>query len=312
MNYLIYFIITIFFFFIFFKIYKSREKFLKNKKENISGLTYRYVDYNVPHNELLYYFVENYNKKYKDFFKKIDSLQKKPVYTIKKINDKYEYEIYFYKWDHSRYKDKSKQNLFEKNYVKNEKIKNLELLLNYEHKLFNNNNTVKKEDFDSIYIKPYLNKLFKENEYNILSFDINDDFFKNKEHVYNYYYTYDDDIYKFIVKEEYPNGNIIETNKYCLFYNKFNIKDKNKFFIDKFECPGCIIFYAYKTKTKADSIYITELLFDKFIYFLKYLKYDEKIIKFCQNNYNDTNKFTISYDVLDNKILKSCITSIFN
>ena len=42
------------------------------------------------------------------------------------------------------------------------------------------------------------------------------------------------------IKEEDMYGNIIETNKYNLFYNVFNFNDRTKFLINEFSNPDKI------------------------------------------------------------------------
>jgi hypothetical protein len=151
-----------------------------------------------------------------------------------------------------------------------------------------------------------------EQEFIIVSYDLNENFFNNINHTYNYYYfKHNDNKFFYYIKEEDSNGNIIETNKYNLFYLIFNNKDRYIFLIDKFEDDDCIIFYAYKPKTNSHAIYYENLTFEKFIYFLNFFKYDNDIIIFCKTNYNNSYRFCISYDMNNNyQVQKSAIFSV--
>jgi hypothetical protein len=274
---------------------------MKNYNDtNISALSYLAINDIVPKKELLLKFVDNYNdKKYKNYFNKLINLNliRKPVYVIKKINDQYEYEVYFYRYDPFR---DSKYNYKHCKY--------------FDISLDNYDNFIKKSQLDSLNIKAYQNKLFGENDFIIVSCDINDNFFKSGPSFYSYYFYNEEDKHKhrYLIKEEYNNGNIITTNTYGLFYSIFEREDRNKYLIDLFETEDCIIFYGYKSKTDLHAFYYENLNFDKFIAFLIYFKYDIDIINFCKENYNNNYKFCVSYDMDKNYIpLKSAIFSIF-
>lgn len=267
----------------------------KKNNDNISALSYVKVNNNVPKNELLFKFVDTYNdNKYTDYFNKIINLklQRTPVFVIKKVDNTYEYEVYFYRYDPNR---KSK--------YKNGEYLTI-VLDNYE-------TFTKKQEFDKLDVKPYNNKLFKENEFIIVSYDVNENFFNNNKLTYNYYFENENENYLFI-KEEDTEGNIVTTYKYGLFSILFEIEDKKKYLVDLFETDDCIIFYAYKPKTNTHALYYEKSTFDKFILFLEYFKYDNNIIDFCKYKYNNTYDFCFSYD-LDDKfnIKKTAIFSIF-
>ncbi len=269
-------------------------------QKNISALSYLTVKFDVPHNELLKLFITKYSDdKYMKYFDKILSINKLPVYVIKKIGDKYEYEVYFYRYNPNR-----------KSSFKVKNAAYLDIKLD-EYKKFPT-----RENFDFLGIKPYNNELFNKNNFIICSYDINESFFKNRNPTFNYYFDNDKDRYHFryITIEEEPSGKIQETNKYGLFNHIFkNQSDRSKFLIDKFETDECIVFYAYKPKTNSESLYYENLNYDKFIYFLEYFKYDNEIIDFCQKTYNNNNRFCISYDIAkDKSILKTAIFSILN
>jgi hypothetical protein len=272
----------------------------KVNKHNISALSYFKIDGIVPKQELLLKFVENYNdKKYKDYFNKIINfdLIRSPVYVIKKVQNHYEYEVYFYRYDPFR--------------TTNYTTKNAGYL---DIKLDNYNNFIKKNQLKELNIKAYENKLFLENKFIIVSCDINDDFFIKGPSFYSYYYDNENDKQKFryLIKEEYNNGNIITTNLYGLFYSIFKREDRNKYLINLFESNDCIIFYGYKSKTGLHAFYYENLNFEKFMVFLNYFKYDKNIIDFCNEKYNDNYKFCISYDMDNNNIpQKTAIFSIF-
>lgn len=290
-----------------------------NNKNNVSVLSYVNTKYNVPEYELLFLFINKYNdQKYNNYMNKILKLNllMKPVYVIKKTNNNYEYEIYFYRYDQNRqstFNDKHanfldlKLNEYNKTFPTITQLKELNIHF-YKNKLFNDN-------LKYIEYKKKNNIKFdktKEEEFIIVSCDINEKFFNNNDHTYNYYYfKHNDPKYLFYIKEEDQNGNITETNKYNLFYIIFNFNDRTKFLINKFESDDCIIFYAYKPIKNIHALYYENLHFHKFIFFLEYFDYDNDIINFCKNNYNNNYRFCVSYDMNNNyKVLKSAIFSI--
>jgi len=274
---------------------------LNKESENISALSYLKVNNNVPKSELLYKFANKYNdSKYVNYFNKIINLNlyRTPVYVIKKNNNKYEYEIYFYRYDPHR---KSKYDSPNANY--------LDVILD------KYNTFTKKNEFDELMVKPYKNKLFKENDFIIVSYDVNEKFFKNSNDItFNYYFDSGDrtDSFRYLIREEDSSGNIITTNKYGLFITIFLPTDKKKYLVDLFESDDCIIFYAYKPKTKTHAFYYEKSTFDKFILFLEYFKYDKEIIDFSKKTYNNNYDFCFSYDMNDEGIIqKTAIFSIF-
>lgn len=290
-----------------------------NKKNNVSALSYLNTKYNVPKYELLYLFIDKYNDdKYKNYMNKILNLNLKmsPVYVIKKINNNYEYEIYFYRYDQYRkstFKDKHanfldlRLNNYHETFPTIEQLKELNLNL-YSNKLFNNN-------LKYIQFKKDNNIQFDKNtedEFIIVSYDVNEKFFINENHTYNYYYfKHHDPTYTFYIKEEDDNNKITETNQYNLFYYIFNKNDRIKFLVDKIESEDCIIFYAYKPNKNMHALYYENLHFGKFIYFLEYFNYDKDIINFCNTNYNNNYRFCVSYDMnIDYQVQKTAIFSI--
>ena len=106
-------------------------KIKNNNDTNISALSYLAINDIVPKKELLLKFVDNYNdKNYKNYFNKIINLNliRKPVYVIKKINDQYEYEVYFYRYDPFR---DSKYNYKHCKYCLSLLIDNFHLILTF-------------------------------------------------------------------------------------------------------------------------------------------------------------------------------------
>lgn len=282
--------IILFLLLIFIFIYIYLIIFKKNNNTQVSALSYKYLNNKVAEYELLYFFIKNYNDiKYINYFNKFknNKIFQPPVYCIKKIGDKYEYEIYLYKY-----------NPYRPSFLKLE-INYNTFLPNKDYKYFN------------IYPKKMNNTML--NKFIILSYDINDNFFKNNNISYNYYLKNDDLKFPYCIYEEDYLGKIEKTNIYGLFYNIFKYDDREKFLIHEFETDNTIIFYAYKSKTKCHAIYFENLCYTKFILFLNYFKYDIKIINFCKNNYDNTYKFCISYDLdVEFKITKTTIFSILN
>jgi hypothetical protein len=256
----------------------------------ISALSYKYINNKVPEYELLYLFIKNYNDiKYINYMNKFktNKIYQPPVYCIKKIGNKYEYEIYLYKY-----------NPYRPSFLKIE--------INY-------NTFLSNKDYKHFNICPQKMNNTMLNKCIILSYDINEDFFKNNNISYNYYLNNDDSKFPYCIYEEDYLGKIEKTNIYGLFYHIFKYNDREKFLIHEFETKDTIIFYAYKSKTKCHAIYFENLCFTKFILFLNYFKYDKNIINFCKNNYNNTYKFCISYDLdVELKITKTTIFSILN
>jgi uncharacterized membrane protein len=293
--------------------------FITKSKKNVSALSYVNTKYNVPEYELLFLFIDKYNdNKYKNYMNKVLDLNllMDPVYVIKKINNKYEYEIYFYRYDQhrqSKFKDKDanfldlKLNNYNETFPTIDQLNEINININ-NNKLFNDN--LKYIEYKNNNNIPFDKS--KENEFIIVSYDINENFFNTNKHTYNYYYfKHNDPKYFYYIKEEDPDGNIIETNQYNLFYHLFSLNDKNKFLINKFETADCIIFYAYKPIKNLHALYFENLKFNKFIYFLEYFNYDKDIIIFCKNNYNNNYRFCVSYDMNNNyEVLKTAIFSI--
>jgi hypothetical protein len=270
--------------------------------DNISALSYLSVENKVPKSELLLLFAYNYNNhKYTAHFSDILSLklERTPVYAIKKHADgSYEYEVYFYRYDPHR------------------KIELAIANAGYLTVILDDYDTfIKSHEFLSIGINPCSNFLFKENKFIIVSYDINESFFNNNEHVtFNYYLrnSSDESLFKYVTKEEDSRGNILNTNKYGLFDHVFKPIDKEKYLVDLFESENCIIFYAYKPKTNTHAFYYERGSFEKFVLFLEYFKYDITIINYVKQNYNNNYDFCFSYDMDDNCIIqKSAIFSIF-
>jgi hypothetical protein len=282
---------------LFINICKKSNKILNN----ISALSYLRVNHNVPHKELIDFFIRNYSEdKYQKYINLVKSINKLPVYVIKKINDKYEFEIYFYRYDPDR------KTTF--------KVKNANYM---DIKLDNLEKFPSKKEFDLLKVKPYNNKLFKDNKFIICSYDVNENFFTNNDKItYNYYFDNEKDklLYRYVTIEEDYQGIIKETNQYGLYYSIFkDINDKKKYLINLFESDDCIIFYAYKPNTNSNAFYFENLSFEKFIFFLKYFKYDLQILEFCLKNYDDSYRFCVSYDMDNNgNILKTAIFSLLD
>jgi hypothetical protein len=273
--------------------FKNNNIYTLSKTTNntkISALSYKYINSKVPEHELLYFFMKNYNDiKYVNYINKfnINKIFQPPVYCIKKINDKYEYEIYLYKY-----------NPYRPSFLK--------LDINY-------NTFLSNKDYNYLNIYPKkINDSLLEN-FIILSYDINEHFFKNNKISYNYYLNNNDKKFCYCTYEEDYLGNVNKTNIYGLFYHIFNYNDRKQFLIELFETNETIIFYAYKSKTNCHCIYFENLCFKKFLLFLKFFKYDTKIINFCINKYDNTYKFCVSYDLNSEfMITKTTIFSILN
>ena len=190
---------------------------------NISALSYLRVLHNVPHKELIDFFIKQYSTyKYQKYIDLVKSINKLPVYVIKKIDDKYEFEIYFYRYDPDRKTDF--------------KIHNANYL---DIKLDSLDKFPSKKEFDLLNVKPYKNKLFKDNKFIICSYDVNENFFTNNTKItYNYYFDNEKDgiYFRYIIIEEDQYGSINETNKYGLYYTIFNDNnDRKKYLIYIFE-----------------------------------------------------------------------------
>jgi len=267
---------------------------------NISALSYLNIDNKVPKSELLLLFAIKYNESiYTSYFNSVLSLnlERTPVYVIKKSGDRYEYEIYFYRYDPYR---KSSYTVPNADY--------LDVILDDYSKF------IKEHEFSSIGVAPYTNFLFRD-EFIIVSYDVNKLFFEDKSKtIFNYYFhnSPSETPFKYLTKEEDSNGNIVTTNKYGLFDHIFELTDKKKYLVDLFESENCIIFYAFKPKTDTHAFYYEKSSFRKFIFFLEYFNYDEDIINYVKQNYNDDYDFCFSYDMDDkNVIQKTAIFSIF-
>ena len=302
MKILIFIIIILFFVYL---IQKQLYKPIIYNREfkHISALSYVNLTKSefVPTYELLFEFVNKYqDNKYSNYFHKLLQLNltRPPVYVIKNYNNKYEYEVYLYRYDPYRNTNP---------HIKHGK--HLGITLD------DYSNFITKDQMDKLNIKPYNNKVFKDDEYIIVSYDVNESFFNGSEQVYNYYLEDHNDKlkYRYYILEEDPYGTITRTNKYGLFYWIFKEeKDRKRFLVDKFESDDCIIFYAYKPKTNTHGLYYEKLSFDKFVYFLNYFKFDSDIINYVKNKYNNKYYFCVSYDVDDNgNTIKSSIFSIF-
>jgi hypothetical protein len=262
---------------------------------NISALSYFSINNNVAKNELIYKFINYYNmSSYKNYFNKIENLNVKLpiVYAIKKYNNKYEFEVYYYRYLHNR--------------------KNL-----YDIDLDDYNNFININDLYKL--NPYIkNSKLLHSNFIILSYDINIDFFENNSPIINYYYggkhsQYHDGIWSYYILEENSNNNKIKrTNEYGLLdiiFNKFN---KEKYLVNLFSESDSIIFFSKKPFKKLVSIYIEYTSYNKFIKFLEYFNYDKEIINFCLKTYDNTYKFCVSYDFdMDYNIQKTAIFSIF-
>lgn len=262
---------------------------------NISALSYFQINNNVPRNELLDKFIDLNNMFiYKKFFAKIKQLKLKLpiVYAIKKYNNNIEFEIYFYRYKYNR------KNIYDID------LDSFNNFINYNDLLTLNDNINKSKLINSNFI--------------ILSYNVNIDFFNNNSPIVNYYYggkhsPYHNGIWAYYTLEENFNiKNISRTNEYGLLdviFKKFNRK---KFLVNLFAESGSIIFFSKKPIKQLLSIYIEQTSFSKFIYFLKYFKYDINIIQFCLDTYDDTYKFCISYDFDTNLVIhKTAIFSIF-
>lgn len=265
------------------------------KNIRLSALSYKKINSNVPQKEMLDYFLENKASPTVKNFINARSHYKtscKPVYAIKKYSDsKYEFELYFY-----RYQPDRDSHLFI----------TLDSLTNFPSaiELDNLNPAIRKC------------KQFIQGTFIICSVDINDQTIASGNSNVSFYYGPDRTNPKYpyyILEENITTGDIIKTNEYGLITDT----DRKLYsLVDTFCEPhgNEIIFFAIKPLKKTKCIYIENMGFNAFVTFLKYFGYPADFIAFCQNMYSDKYKFCVSYDIRDedNSIAKTTIFSILN
>ena len=76
----------------------------------------------------------------------------------------------------------------------------------------------------------------------------------------------------------------------------------------------CQSIMTKKPLKKSKCIYIENMSYNMFLKFLKYFVYPSEFIGFCQQTYNDSYNFCVSYDLsdADNSIIKTTIFNILN
>ncbi|NBS67969.1 hypothetical protein EBT31_03515 [bacterium] len=176
----------------------------------------------------------------------------------------------------------------------------------YEHELYFYTYDPKRKDplvleFDGVQadICKYSNCVLNWTNFIIMSFDLNSDFFEHGSSETNFYYERFDDEYPYFVLEESRDGIIRMTNRYGLIRTEM-----------KFTEPDSIMFFAEKPYKGTCAVYYEKMSFQKFLEFLAFFKYDQALIQFCRDTYDDTYKFCVSYDYdSEMRIIKSTIFS---
>jgi hypothetical protein len=257
---------------------------------HISVLSYIEIAEYVPTKELMFKFLKMYNPMYIPRIQKIMALHKcshKPVYAIKKYNDRYEYELYFY-----RYNPKRPQHI------------NISL---DDRKHFPS-----KDYFDGINKEITKKTLYQEDKYIILSFDIKEE----ETNIVNFYYggKYDSkyshgNTYPFFYYILEESHDINRSNEYGLIEHVLTVEQQEKLLVNEFCTAESVVFFC--KKKESECVYIENMVYERFMYFLFYFQYDKHMIDFCTTHYDNTYKFCVSYDfTLNGNLLKTTIFSI--
>lgn len=284
-------------FYLVFKIFNNKYKYKQqiiNEDINIkiSPLSYIRTNNNINQMELLNYFLDTEQQIVKNYIKNLNfETKNKPVYAVKKYGNRYEFEIYFYRYNPDR---ESPIRIILDNVNKFPSI----------HELNNINKNITKC------------KLFN-TDFIICSYDINYNTVKNGTQECNFYYGVEGGNtvtkYPYYILEEDINGNVIKTNEYGLIKDIMSKNKQKKYLVNKFiDDNNEIVFFAKKPLKNTECIYIEGMTFKKFIKFLKFFNYNKKFINFCKKNYNNSYKFCVSYDLNSSKeIIKTTIFGIF-
>jgi hypothetical protein len=262
------------------------------KNIKISPLSYIRMQSNIPELELLLFFTNKQNEQIRDYVKNLNFKNKnKPVYAVKKYGNKYEFEIYLYRYKPDRYSP----------------IKIVLDDMDYFPKM---------EDIDRINPNIRKCKLFKSN-FIICSYDINHDTLKNGTSECNFYYGVkggnNTTPFPYYILEENTNGDIVKTNEYGLINDIMPSEQQYNYLVEKFTSGNEVVFFAKKPLKNTECIYIEGMNYKNFIYFLTYFEYESDFINFCKKNYDDSYKFCVSYDLDDKKqTVKTTIFGIYN
>lgn len=175
----------------------------------ISPLSYIEIPHNVPGPELLRQTVD---ERTGTFISGVG--EPKTVYAIKKYEDRYEHELYFYTYDPKR-KDP--------------------LVLEFDG-----------VRADSRAVNPAVaNCALYWTNHIIVSFDLNKSFFENGSSEINFYYERFDDEYPYFVLEESTDGTIRKTNEYGLVKTQMKFSEPGgiMFFAEKPYKGTCAVYY---------------------------------------------------------------------
>jgi hypothetical protein len=264
-------------------------KIVKNSK--ISPLSYKRIYNNVSQSELLKFFVSKEDKIIGDYIKKLKfKTSNKPVYAVKKYGDRYEFEVYFYRYNPDR---ESPIRITLDSMKKFPSIKELDKF----------NPSVRKC------------KLFK-SDFIICSYDINMESICNGTSECNFYYDVPGGNmvtnFPYYILEESKVGKIVKTNEYGLIRDIMPKDIQKRYMVNKFTNGDEIIFFAKKPLKSTECVYIEGMNYNNFIKFIKYFDYSDEFVKFCRKVYNNSYKFCVSYDLNSSKqIIKTTIFGMF-
>lgn len=268
-----------------------QDKVNKNNTR-ISPLSYIRMKNNIPESELLFFFTNKQDKMISNYVNDLNFKNKnKPVYAVKKYGNKYEFEIYLYRYKPDRYSP-------------------IRIVLD------DMSNFPKMKDIDRINPNIRKCKLFNSN-FIICSYDINSNTLINGTSECSFYYGVkggnSTTPYPYYILEENTNGDITKTNEYGLINDIMSKEKQSDYFVENFTSGNEVVFFAKKPLKNTECVYIEGMNYKNFINFLKYFEYESDFIKFCKKNYNDSYKFCVSYDLDDKKqTVKTTIFGIYN
>jgi hypothetical protein len=266
------------------------EKVKVKDNIRISPLSYIRMDSNIVQMELIKFYSDK-DKFIKKYLKNLKfKTENKPVYAVKKYEDRYEFEIYFYRY-------------------KPDRGSHIRIILDDIRKFPSN------MEIDKANKNIRKCKLF-DSDFIICSYDINKKSIRNGTSECNFYYGVEGGNYAtnypYYILEENNVGNIVKTNEYGLINDIMKKKDQKKYLVHKFVSGGEVVFFAKKPLKNTECIYIEGMNYKKFIKFLKYFKYSEEFIEFCKREYDYSYKFCVSYDLNDLKeVIKTTIFGMF-
>lgn len=263
-----------------------------NERENvrISPLSYIRMKNKIVELELMKFFVDK-DKVVKRYINNLKfKTNNKPVYAVKKYDDRYEFEIYFYRY-------------------KPDRESPIRIILDKMDKF----PSLRELDKANINIRKC--KLFDSN-FIICSYDINRKSIKNGTSECNFYYDVEGGNmvtnYPYYILEESIDGEVVKTNEYGLIKDIMSKKEQRNYLVNKFTCGDEVVFFAKKPLKNTECVYIEGMYYKKFIKFLRYFGYKDDFIKFCKNTYDDSYKFCVSYDLNSSKdIIKTTIFGMF-